>query len=140
MKNRKLGSVVAFSILLLLFLCSCGEQGNVESSQNSQSANDSQEATSVQPVEVETEEVPDSSEVASPETPFTADTNADLKVVASFIYDNETYVVVENVGEQAILNFRVAYINFDNNGFVTTTDSNGYESGKYDTANLMPGE
>lgn len=74
----------------------------------------------------------------APQSGFEA--NKDLAVIASFVYDNNTYVVVENVGEQPILNFSVAYLNFDKNGFVTTTDSDGYDSGKYDTANLMPGD
>ena len=65
--------------------------------------------------------------------------NEDLQVIAAFVYDNDTYVVVENVGEQAILNYRIAYINFDKNGFVATRDSDGYERGKADTVNIMPG-
>lgn len=66
--------------------------------------------------------------------------NEDLRVVAAFNYDNHTYVVIENVGEQAILNYSVAYMSFDKNGFVATKDSDGYEMGRADTINLMPGE
>ena len=62
-----------------------------------------------------------------------------LKVIAAFVYDNDTHIVVENTGEQAVLNYRVAYINFDKNGFVATKDSDGYETGKADTANIIPG-
>lgn len=65
--------------------------------------------------------------------------NKNLKIVATFIYDNDTYIVVENTGTQAILNYKVAYINYDKNGFITTNDSAGYERGKADTVNLMPG-
>lgn len=64
--------------------------------------------------------------------------NEDLQVVAAFVYDNDTYVVVENVGNQAILNYLIAYISFDKNGFVATKDSDGYELGKASTVNIMP--
>lgn len=79
----------------------------------------------------------ESEQETEPEAEFEA--NADLEVITSFIYDDYTYVVVENVGDKAILNFKVAYINFDNNGFTTTTTSVGYEQGSDDTANLIPG-
>lgn len=69
----------------------------------------------------------------------TFEPNEDLQVITAFVYDNDTYVVVENVGEQAILNYRIAYINFDKNGFVATRDRDGYERGKADTVNIMPG-
>ncbi len=64
----------------------------------------------------------------------------DLKVTVAFVYDGDTYIVVENTGDQAILNYTVAYINFDKNGFVATRDSDGYEAGRASTANIMPGE
>lgn len=66
--------------------------------------------------------------------------NEDLQIVAAFVYENDTYAVVENTGSQAILNYRIAYINFDKNGFVASRDRNGYGKGKHDTANIMPGE
>ena len=62
----------------------------------------------------------------------------DLTVVSSFTYDNDQYVVVENVGDQAILEFSVAYINFDKNGF--PMESGDYERGRYESANMMPGD
>ena len=62
----------------------------------------------------------------------------DLKIVSSFIYDKNQYVVVENVGEQAILEFGVAYINFDKNGFPMS--SGEYDKGRYESANMMPGD
>jgi len=67
-----------------------------------------------------------------PEThePVSFEPNENVRVVATFIYDNDTYVVVENTGEQAVLNYRVAYINYDKNGFVSTNDSDGYKRGK----------
>jgi len=76
-----------------------------------------------------------------PEThePVSFEPNENVRVVATFIYDNDTYIVVENTGEQAVLNYRVAYINYDKNGFVSTNDSDGYQRGKADTVNLMPG-
>lgn len=67
-------------------------------------------------------------------------TNKDLRIVSAFNYNNDTYIVVENVGEQAILNYEVAYVSFDKNGLVATTDSNGYEIGRANTVNLMPGK
>jgi len=66
--------------------------------------------------------------------------NADLRIVHAFVFDGDTYLVIENVGDQPVLNFRVAYANFDKNGFLATTDSAGYKTGKSTSANLMPGE
>lgn len=63
----------------------------------------------------------------------------DLSVVAAYIYDGDTYVIVENTGDNPILDYKVAYINFDSNGFSTTTDSRGYELGRNEAANIMPG-
>lgn len=68
----------------------------------------------------------------------TFEPNEDMQIITAFVYDKNTYVLVENVGEQAILNYRIAYINFDKNGFVTTRDSDGYKTGKADTVNIMP--
>lgn len=65
--------------------------------------------------------------------------NPDLKVVAAFMYDGNIYAVTENVGSKPILNYSIAYITFDNNGFVTTTDPDGYEHGRDEAANIMPG-
>ena len=64
--------------------------------------------------------------------------NEDLQIITAFVYDKNTHVVVKNVGEQAILNYRIAYINFDKNGFVATRDSDGYKRGRADTVNIMP--
>ena len=64
--------------------------------------------------------------------------NEDLQIITAFVYDKNTYVVVKNVGEQAILNYRITYINFDKNGFVATRDSDGYKRGRADTVNIMP--
>jgi hypothetical protein len=83
---------------------------------------------------------------SSPETTDAATTSelfeatSDLSVIASFVYDNDTYVVVQNTCDQAILSFSIAYINFDKNGFVKTTSNNGYERGSATAANIMPGE
>ena len=66
--------------------------------------------------------------------------NDDLRIVAAFKYNGYLYVVAENAGEQPIINFDIAYINFDRNGFTTTTNGNGYEGGSVNAANLMPGE
>ena len=64
----------------------------------------------------------------------------DMRVVSAFIYDNDTYIVVENTSDKAIINYTIAYMNFDANGFLTTTDSRTYERGKNSAANLMPGD
>lgn len=66
------------------------------------------------------------------------ETNKDLQVVAGFTYDGYTYVVVENTGDKPILNYSVAYINYDENGF-STTSGDGYRNGRNDAANIMPG-
>lgn len=66
--------------------------------------------------------------------------NQDLEVIIGFTYDSHTYIVVENVGDKPILDFSVAYMSFDKNGFLTTTDRDGYDLGKYEAANLMPGD
>lgn len=98
------------------------------------SSSDNQNSASVN----ETDPADDQTGSAEVVTEFVP--NEDLRVVAAFNYDNDTYVVVENMGEQAILNYRVAYISFDKNGLFATRDSDGYETGKHDTANIMPGE
>ncbi len=66
--------------------------------------------------------------------------NEDLQIIASFKYDSYLHVVVQNTGEQPILNFQIGYINFDRNGFTTTTRADGYEGGSASAVNLMPGE
>ncbi len=63
-----------------------------------------------------------------------------LTVMGTFVYDKDTYVVVRNDSDQAILNYKVAYVDFDRNGFTTTTDRDGYESGKSEAANIMPSQ
>ena len=63
-----------------------------------------------------------------------------LCVVGTFVYDRDTYVVVRNDSDQAILNYTVSYVTFDSNGLVTTTDRDGYSSGKSEAANIMPGQ
>ena len=140
--RRGIAFVLAFSLLVLL--CACGSDGNITDEQITvQQENDLDYGTA----ESGTEGISDNYEI----TEITEENgnndsqeefieNEDLKVVTSFVYDNDTYVVVENVGEEPILNFSIAYLNFDKNGFVTTTDSDGYESGKADAVNLMPGE
>lgn len=72
-------------------------------------------------------------------TPVKFVASEDLSVVAAYIYDGDTYVIVENTGDNPILDYKVAYINFDSNGFSTTTDSRGYELGRNEAANIMPG-
>lgn len=71
---------------------------------------------------------------------ITFEESKDLKVKATFIYDDDTYILFENTGEQPILNCELVYINFDNNGFSTTDDPDGYVKCHVDTINLMPGE
>lgn len=66
--------------------------------------------------------------------------NEDLTAVTGFIYDNSTYILIENTGNKPILDYVVAYMTFDKNGFPTITDSDGYERGRDDAANLMPGD
>lgn len=124
--------IILFIVFVLLTnLCGCGKTKEaIEDSKESLV----QENKNEQP-EFNTTEVSESKYSKEPTTSF--EENQDLKIVASFVYDNDTYVVAENVGEQAILNFKIAYINFDKNGFTTTND---YKTGKAETVNLMPGE
>lgn len=121
----------------LLLLSSCGN-----SASNIESKIPEQTDPVIESSSPEVEKTPAPSPIPSPEpTPDTIfEPNEDLQVVTAFVYDNDTYVVVENTGTQPILNYRIAYINFDKNGFVATRDSDGYERGKNDTANLMPGD
>ena len=60
--------------------------------------------------------------------------NQDLKVTVSYIYDNDPYVVVENVSDKPILDYSVAFLVFDKNGF--TVDD--WCQGEVSSANLMP--
>lgn len=121
--------------VLMLLLSACGGQ-KTQRGEAAQSVETAEEAASVMASQEEGSEADgDSSLEAQTVKP---ETNPDLKVVTSFVYGNDVYVVVENTGEQAILNFNVAYVNFDKNGFVTDLD--GYEKGRFDAANLMPGD
>lgn len=137
--------VMLIMVTLIISQVSCGKD---DDKQNAINTNDVQDSSL--PVDDEKESKENGEETSNqeefqyvsdqetePKAEFEA--NADLEVVATFVYDNDTYVVVENVGEKAILNFKVAYVNFDSNGFATTTDSDGYLQGKVDAANLMPG-
>lgn len=63
----------------------------------------------------------------------------DLKVCFAYSYDNSAYIVVENTSDKAILDYKVAYITFDKNGFSTVTDRK-YETGQVTGANLLPNQ
>lgn len=132
MRNRK---YILITVALFMLLSACGN--STPSSEKNvlpeQPAPDIENATAPTPT-------PNPTPTPEPTPSTTFEPSEDLKVVAAFVYDNDTYVVVENTGTQPILNYRIAYINFDKNGFVATRDSDGYERGKNDTANLMPGD
>lgn len=138
MKRRKILAVSTCTLILSL-LCACGAQDDIKS----------EDLITIPPIDVQVSESPftaGSSGSANTQQPEATAINTgsyeiceDLEVVTSFIYDNYTYIVVENTGDRAVLNYGVAYINFDSNGFVKTTDSNGYESGKVNAANIIPG-
>ena len=130
---------------LIIVLVSCGKDSDKQNTTDTNDVLDSSasvnNANSYKENDEDTSKQDESQHMSEqetePETEFEVNTN--LEVIATFIYDDYTYVVVENVGDKAILNFKVAYINFDNNGFTTTTTSVGYEQGSDDAANLMPG-
>lgn len=136
---KKLSAFI-LAIALALFLSACGS--GVNNNPSAGTGNDSSTATADNKSIDDKIKLPDESK--SEPVLDTQDNqlfvpNEDLQVITAFVYDNDTYVVVENKGNQAVLNYRVAYINFDKNGFVATRDSDGYEGGKADTANIMPG-
>lgn len=123
-------AVLLFTALLSASLCACG--GNETAAEAT--------APTASPVEIAApEKAASPSPSTAPESPE-FEPCPDLRIVASYTYNNYTHVVVENTGSQPILNFSLAYINFDKNGFPTTTDSDGYERGKADAVNLMPGD
>ncbi len=129
-------------VALLFCMCAC-ENMNSEATGDSQDIPES--SRYIEDANNTGEKLPDPDTTTITQEPPTESQdvtfayNEDLSVVTAFAYDSHTYIVVENVGEQPILNFKVAYIHFDKNGFVATTDSDGYEVGRYDTVNLMPG-
>ena len=118
------------SLSLLLCLCACAEP-----------AQDGTPSASTEPAAVAAE-TPSASSPSPSAAPEAAgfEPCADLRVLAAYVYDGDTYVLVENTGDRPILNFRLAYINFDKNGFPTTTDRSGYDTGRAEAVNLMPGE
>ena len=118
-------------LLLLSLLCLCACSG---------SAQDAAPSASPEPAaSAEAPSTPSPSPSAAPEAAG-FEPCADLSVLAAYVYDGDTYVLVENTGERPILSFSLAYINFDKNGFPTTTDRDGYDSGRAEAVNLMPGE
>lgn len=64
----------------------------------------------------------------------------DLKVIAAYIYDTDTSVIVENCGNKPIVKYTVAYMQFDRNGLLCKDGSKEYTKGYDDSVNLMPGE
>lgn len=139
--------IIAFA--MILSLCACGSSGKTETTspdvstsvdELDPSVSSDNGATATPDSETDqsstaTDSPEENADVANEFVP-----NDDLRIVAAFSYDNDTHVVIENVGDQAILNYRVAYIAFDKNGFVATRDSRGYDTGKHETVNLMPSE
>ncbi len=61
-------------------------------------------------------------------------------MAVSFAYMNQRYtnIIVENTSDKVILDYKVAYIQFDKNGF--SVSSNQYEGGSITAANLLPGD
>lgn len=125
----KLIKYILFATFLALILSACT---------NSNPTTESNLPEQTFPV-IENTVTPAPTPTPEPTLDVTFEQNENLQVVVAFVYDNDTYVVVENTGEQAVLNYRVAYINFDKNGFVATRDSDGYEAGRASTANIIPG-
>jgi len=64
--------------------------------------------------------------------------NQDLRIVAAYSNDRYINIIVENISEKTILNYKVAYIEFDANGISVTTEN--YKNGGVNTANLLPGD
>ena len=117
-------------LILSLLLCMCACSGSAQAETP---------YTSEEPAAASAEILPAPSPSAAPEAADFVPC-ADLCVLAAYVYDGDTYVLVENTGDRPILNFRLAYINFDKNGFPTTTDRSGYDTGRAEAVNLMPGE
>ncbi len=60
--------------------------------------------------------------------------NEDLKIIFSYNYDNDTNIVVKNISDKIILEYEVAYMEFDKNGLST----DDYKKGIMEAANLLP--
>ena len=134
--------MVSFIILSLVF-CMCACSGNNQSGSAASPSTGSDASDPVENPSSDNSAVSEVSKEASEPTHTESSefkVCADLVIIAAYVYDAETYVIVENTGDKPILNFSLAYINFDQNGFPTTTDSNGYDSGRATAVNLMPGE
>lgn len=131
-------------LTLIISLCACSSTQNT--------VDPSLESPNIPPVQTENfstsdKEVSDVTTTPSSNTDKTVEKTQtsekfvisdDLKIIASYVYSTDTYFIVENTGYKPILEYKIAYINFDSNGFVTTTDSKGYEIALDTTANLMP--
>lgn len=63
---------------------------------------------------------------------------SDLMVSLAYTYDNNVFIVVENTCDRAILDYKIAYTEFDGNGFSVTTET--YRTGIVNAANLISGE
>lgn len=63
---------------------------------------------------------------------------SDMAVSFAYMNDRYTNIIVENTSDRAILDYKVAYIQFDKNGFLVSDDK--YEGGSVTAANLLPGD
>jgi hypothetical protein len=73
----------------------------------------------------------------SPTPVLVFEESTDLRVIHSFVGRNDINIIVENISDRPILNYSLAYVSFDRNGF--SVGSNRYDSGRVTAANLMPG-
>ena len=122
-------------LVLILSLCGC----NTQSPAPGNSTPPSSSQTTAKPTTKPNTETNPSTTHPTTQPPAVFEPCEDLIVVASYVYDRYTHIVVENVGEKPILEYTIAYMHFDRNGFLTTSDSRGYKKGSDDSANIMPG-
>lgn len=73
-----------------------------------------------------------------PESKQAFEGTSDMAVSFAFINKNYINIVVENTSDKVILDCKVAYIQFDKNGF--SVSSKKYEGGSITAANLLPGD
>lgn len=58
-----------------------------------------------------------------------------LNISTVFSYDNNLYIVAENISDKTILDFKIGYLCFDANGLPV----DGYQTGNVSSANLIKG-
>ena len=66
------------------------------------------------------------------------ETTTDVTVDFAYRYDRDIFILIENTSDKPIVDVKLSWICFDNNGF--STSRNGYSNGKAESINMLPGD